>query len=159
MRVFNKVLKPPFAYLKEQGLSSVVYVDDTLLGGDTFEECQDNVFSTFTCLEDLDFYIHPEKSIFTPTQDIIFLRYHINTLRITIVLTSKKKEIKGKVEELLTKSCTLREVSSLLGSIVASFEAVPSGRAALSTHKVSVLKQSQGNFEAKFTNLPLPSLN
>lgn len=38
--VFNKVLKPQFAYLREHGMSSVVYVDDTLLGGNTF----DNVF-------------------------------------------------------------------------------------------------------------------
>ena len=92
MRVFNKVLKPPFAYLREQGLSSVVYVGDALLGRDTFEECQDNVFSTLTCLEDLGFYIHQQKSIFTLTQDIIYLRYHINTLRMTIALTSEKKQ-------------------------------------------------------------------
>ena len=39
-QVFNKVLKPPFDYLREQALSSVVCVDDTLLGSDTFEECQ-----------------------------------------------------------------------------------------------------------------------
>ena len=91
MQVFNKVLKPPFDYLIEQALSSVVCVDDTLLGRDTFEECQDNVFTTLRCLEDLGFYIHPEKSIFTPTQDIIFLGYHINTLRMTISLNSQKK--------------------------------------------------------------------
>ena len=91
MRVFNKVIKLPFAYLREQGLSSVVYVDDTLLGGDTFEEYQDNVFSALTCLEDLGFYIHPEESIFTLTQ----------------APTSEK--IKEKVEELLTKSITVRE--------------------------------------------------
>ena len=99
MRAFNKALKPTFAYLRQQGLSSVVYVDDTLLGSDTFEECQDIVFSTFTCLEDLGFYIHPEKSIFTPTQDIIFLGFYIS-LRMTITPTSEKKQkIKGKVEE------------------------------------------------------------
>ena len=51
----NGILKPPFAYFREQGLSSVIYVDDTLLGDDTFEKCQGNVFSTLTCLEDLGF--------------------------------------------------------------------------------------------------------
>ena len=45
MWVFNKVLKPSFSYLIEQGLFSVVYVNDTLLGTDTFEECQDNVYT------------------------------------------------------------------------------------------------------------------
>ena len=134
-------------------MSTVVYVDDTLLGGDTFEECQDNVFSTLTCLEDLGFYIHLKKSIFTPTQDIIFLGYHINAVRTIIALTSEKKQkINGKVEELLTKTSTIREVSSLLGSIVASFEAVPNGRLHyrhIEFDKISALKQNQGNFEAK----------
>ena len=153
MRVFDKILKPPFTYLREQGLSSVVYVDDTLLGADTFEECQDNVLSTFTCLEDLGFYIHPEKSIFTPALDIIFLVYQINTLSMTIALTSEKKQkIKGKVEELLTQRSTIREVSSLLGCIVASFQAVLNGRLhnrQIEFDKISTSKQNLGNFEAK----------
>ena len=147
------VLKAPFVYLREQRLSSIIYVDDTLLEEDTSEECQDNVFSTLTCLEDLDFYIHPEKSIFTPSQDIIFLGYHINTLRMTIALTFKmKQKIKEKVEEVLTKKSTIRQVSSLLGSIVASFEAVPNGRLHyrhIEFDKISALKQNQGNLEAK----------
>ena len=47
----------------------------------------------------------------------------------SIALTSEKKQkIKEKVEELLTKSSRIREVSSLLGFIVASFEAVSNGR-------------------------------
>lgn len=99
MQVFNKVLKAPFAYLREQGLSSDGYVDDTLLGNDTFEGCQDNFFSTLTCLEDLVFYINQEESIFTSTQDVIFLGYHINTLRMTITLTfGKKQKTKGKLK-------------------------------------------------------------
>ena len=98
MQGFNKILKPPFAHLREQGLPAVVYIDDTLLGGDTFEECQGNVASTLTCLDGLGFFIHPEKSIFIATQDIIFLGYHINTLRMTIALTYEKKQIKEKVE-------------------------------------------------------------
>ena len=63
--------------------------------------------------------LHPEKSIFTPTQDIIFRGYHINTLRMTIDLTSEKKQkFKEKVEKLFTKSSRIREVSSPPGSIL-----------------------------------------
>ena len=51
------------------------------------------------------------------------------SLKSLVYFTSEKKQkLNGKVEELLTKSSTTREVSSLLGSIVASFEAVPNGR-------------------------------
>ena len=38
MRVFNKILKPSFCWLRKQGFASVVYVDDTLLVGETYQE-------------------------------------------------------------------------------------------------------------------------
>ena len=64
----------------------------------------------------------------------------------------KKQKINRKVEELLTKSSTIREVSSLLGGIVASFEAVPNEKLHyrhIEFDEISALKQNQGNFEAK----------
>ena len=71
----------------------------------------------------------------------------------TIALTyEKKQQIKEKVEKLLAKSSTIREVSSLLGSIVASFEAAPNGRLHyrhVEFDKISALKQNLGNLEAK----------
>ena len=154
MQVFNKVIKPPFTYVREQGLSSVVDVDDVLLGCDPFEEYQGNVFSTVTYLMDLGFYIHPEKPTGTPTEEIIFLGYHI-FLRMTIAVTSEKKQkIKWKVEGLLSKSSTIREV---LGSIVVSFETVPNGRLHyrhIEFDKIPALKQNKGNFETKYYLFP-----
>ena len=50
MRVFTKILKPVFASLREQGYTSVVYVDDSLLYGLTNEECQTNVMVTLESL-------------------------------------------------------------------------------------------------------------
>ena len=35
MRVFTKILKPPFSYLWEQGHSPVIHIDDSLLAEDT----------------------------------------------------------------------------------------------------------------------------
>ena len=64
MRVLNKVLKLLVSYLRGQGLSSVEYVDDTLLESDIFLECKHNLITTFTFLEALDFFVHPNKSIF-----------------------------------------------------------------------------------------------
>ena len=101
-------------------------MDDTLLGGDTFDKFKDNVFSTLTFLEDMGFCIHPKEK--------------------------KKQKIKGKVEELRTRSNTVREVSSLLGCIVASFEAVPNVRLHYrhtEFDKIFALKQNKGNLEAK----------
>ena len=39
MRIFTKLLKPVFSSLREDAYISVTYVDDSLLYGDTFEEC------------------------------------------------------------------------------------------------------------------------
>ena len=66
MRVFTKILKPVFASLREQGYTSVVYVDDSLLYGLTYEECQTNVMVTLESLQDLGFVIHSTKSVLFP---------------------------------------------------------------------------------------------
>ena len=77
MRAFTKL--PAFSYLREQGYTSVVYVDDTLLYGKTFNECMNNIFVTLECLQELGFIIHPTKSVLVPTQKITFLGFIFNT--------------------------------------------------------------------------------
>ena len=61
MRVFNKILKPPFCWLREHGFASVVYVDDTLLAGETYQECCDNINATMSLLQNLGLTIDPIK--------------------------------------------------------------------------------------------------
>ena len=90
MRVFTDILKPPFSCLREQGHSSVIYVDDSLLAGETYKDCLDNIHKTKLLLEGLGFHIHPKKSVFLPTQ-VIFLGFEINTVDITISLNNAKK--------------------------------------------------------------------
>ena len=130
MRIFTKILKPVFATLREQGYESVIYVDDSLLQGETFQECLDNIMATLECLESLGFVIHPDKSIFIPTQEIIFLGFIINTRDMTVRLTVEKKEkiIGLGIGLLKTKNFTIRMISSFIGNLTASFEAVPEGR-------------------------------
>lgn len=73
-------------------------------------------------------------------------------MRMTIALTSEKKQnINGKVEE-LTKNSTIREASSLVRGIVASFEAVPNRRLNYrhtEFDNISALQQNKGNFDDK----------
>ena len=63
-RVFTKLLKPPLCYLKEQRYSSVVYVDDSLLAGDTYAERNGNMLAILECLHYLGFRSHHIKSSF-----------------------------------------------------------------------------------------------
>ena len=90
MRIFNKIFKLPFCWLREQGFASVVYADDTLLAGETYQEFCDNVYATMSLLQSIGFTIHPIKSSFVPSQEIIFLGFVINTQHMTITLTNEK---------------------------------------------------------------------
>ena len=92
MRVFTKVLKPTFSNLREIGYVSVVYVDDSYLQGETFEECLQNITETVRLLQSLGFTIHPEKSVLKPTQKLTFLGFVLNSKTMTLALTDAKKE-------------------------------------------------------------------
>ena len=70
--IFTKILKVPFAYLRKNGHSSVVYID-TYLQGDFPEDCERNIHNTAKLLWDLGFSIHPDKSVLMPTQKLEFL--------------------------------------------------------------------------------------
>ena len=67
MRVFTKMLKPPFATLRKQGFTSVIFVDDSYLQGSIRGECLENVHKTVNLLASLGFTIHKEKSVLEPT--------------------------------------------------------------------------------------------
>ena len=151
MRVFTKLLKPVFSELREQGYISVVYVDDSLLYGDTYQECMENIIVTLECLQELGFIVHPTKSVLIPTQYITFLGFIFNTVEMTLTLTTDKKEKRKKLAiGLLTKKINIRMVASFVGNLTASFEAVPNGRLYyrhIETCKIDSLKLCKGNFE------------
>ena len=69
----------------------MIYMDDTLLGGDEFQKSQDNVTKNLQCVEKLWFFIHPDKSTFTSTQNIIFLGFH----KIIPPIDHKKQRLKS----------------------------------------------------------------
>ena len=152
MRVFTKLLKPVFSHLRELGYVSVIYVDDSLLYGDTFVECLENVKVTLECLQDLGFIIHSKKSVLLPTQIIEFLGFIINTKEMTLTLTSKKKEkLLNKAKNVMNGNVSISMVASLIGNMTSSFEAVPYGRLYyrhLELSKTISLKRSKHDFDA-----------
>ena len=81
MRVFSKILKPPFCWLQEQGFASVVYIDDILF-----------TYATISLLQNLGFTIQPIKSSFVPSQEIIFLGFIINKQQMTITLINEMQK-------------------------------------------------------------------
>ena len=156
MRVFTKLLKPVFATLRENGFESVIYVDDSLLQGDTFEECFENIEVTLNCLQELGFVIHPVKSVLSPTQVITFLGFIIDTVNMTVTLTPEKKlKIRNMGIGLMSgEDITIRMTSSFIGNVTASFEAVPYGRLYyrnIELCKTEALESNKFNFDAMCT--------
>ena len=93
MRVFTKVSKPVYAYLRQQGYMSVIFVDDSYLQGDTKQECLQNIEATVSLLESLGFAIHEGKSILNPTQEIEFLGFVFNSVKWLFQLQKEKLKL------------------------------------------------------------------
>ena len=92
MRIFTKISKIPFSILREKGFLSVVYVDDSYLQGDDYEDWFSNVLNTIEILRSLGFTIPQEKPKFILTQRITFLGLILNSVQMKITLTLEKKE-------------------------------------------------------------------
>ena len=82
MRIFTKKSKVPFEHLRSQGQNSVVYVDSSYLQRYTHQSCLANILDTIKLLRELGFVIHPDKSVLTPSQTIVFLGFVISSKHI-----------------------------------------------------------------------------
>ena len=157
-RIFTKILKPVFATLRSKfGHSCLGYIDDSLHLGDTYTEAEKATLHAVELLISLGFMIHPEKSIITPTQIIEFLGFVLNSILMIVKLTDRKAE---KIMKLCIHFChkgkafTIREVASLIGSLISSCPGVGYGRLHyrnIERDKINALKSQKGNFEAKMS--------
>ena len=127
--VFTKIMKPIVSYLREKGFLSVIYLDDFLLLGDTFSDCQRNVNETITFLEDLGFILNFKKSSLNPSQELRYLGFIINSLDMSIILPEVKRlSLLNRVKRFsFLKKCKLRDFASLIGSLISACRAVPYG--------------------------------
>ena len=158
VRVFTKLLKPSFSILRSYGYLSVVFVDLSYLQGHTFSTCEDSVNSTVDLLQFLGFTIHPEKSVLVPTQETEFLGFVWNSVEVKIKLTDcKSGQIISKIKNLLYEGKqTIRDLASVIGSLVATFPVLPYGKLhyrELERCKISSLKFQKGKYNAPCMSL------
>ena len=69
----------------------------------------------------------------------------------TLTVTNEKKKILSFAEKLLKQQHNIRTVSSFIGNLTASFEAIPHGRLfyrCMEMSKIDSLKKSRGDFES-----------
>ena len=155
-RIFTKLLKPPLSTLHKQGHIAVAHLDDLYLQGQTYEKCVQNVIDTTLLFDKLGLVVHPEKSIFKPTQVLTILGFVINSVTMTIQLTREKATglQRACTELLASSSLSIREVASVIGKIVSSFPGVMHGAVYyrhLEKDKSQALQRTRGNFDASMS--------
>ena len=91
-RFFTKLLVPLFASLQEKGHECFPYIDDSFVIVDTFGECQKSVEALCTVTQRVGFFIHPDKSVFRPQQNLVFLGFQLDTRDMSVTLTEEKKQ-------------------------------------------------------------------
>lgn len=115
-----------------------------------------NVMATVEMLSNFGFVINPDKSVFLETQKLEFLGFILDSKEMSVTLTEHKvqKIVSICSEFLKVYKRKIRELSVLIGNIVASLPAVPHGQLfyrQLENEKISMLKESTGKFDAQIT--------
>ena len=152
-RIFTKILKPILSHLRGLGFEIVMYIDDSLLLGDTEELCRLAVNRTCKLLDSLGFTIHPVKSVFKPTQTIEFLGFVLNSVTMTVTLSEyKMKKIIQACSDLLEYTkVSIQFLAEVIGQLVASQPGVwiaPLFYKRLETLKNKALKDNRGDYSA-----------
>ena len=152
-RKFTKLMKPAYSVLRQLGHINSPYIDDSYLQGGSYEECLANVLDTVKMFLSLGFILHPQKSVFIPTQKLVFLGFVLDSVHMKIYLTNEKvdklKSICTKLNK--AKETTIREVSRALGYMVSSFPGVRYGPlyfCQLEREKTLALRYSKGDYDA-----------
>ena len=155
-RKFTKLLKPPLAELHKKGHVSSSYIDDLYIQGRTYDLCVSNVIDTFIQLlfDSLGFTIHPDKSVFIPSQRLVLLGFIIDSVAMTITLTPEKAlKVKEACSTLLAQGLlTIRQVACVIGKIISSFPGVMYGQLyyrALEHSETLALKTAKGDFDSQ----------
>ncbi|XP_050512905.1 uncharacterized protein LOC126888594 [Diabrotica virgifera virgifera] len=154
--VFTKIMRPVVSFLRERGYTSVIYLDDIWLLGNSFDECLENVQTTVGLLEFLGFVINYKKCCLIPSQRCTYLGFTYNSLSMLLGPTDRKRKYLMDCVLKITKkkSCKIRELSQLIGKLVAVCPGIKYGflyTKILERAKFLALRKSGGNYNAIMT--------
>ncbi len=157
--IFTKLMKPVISYLRKQGLLSVIFLDDFLLLGQTYQECHKNVNITLHTLERLGFVINYKKSSLVPSQRIKYLGFVFDSVKWTLSLPDDKRITIAKLCQnvLINPKLSIEALSRVIGTLVAACPAIPYGMLytkILERKKFISLNRNGGNYQAKVTLEP-----
>ena len=128
-RKFTKLLKPLLAALPRQGVIIVVYIDDSWIKADTYEECKASTKSTAELFLKLGFIINQKKSVFIPSQRITILGFIIDSVDMSVTLSPSKVEpiVKMCTDLVSHPVTTVCHMCQVIGKLMSCMPAVPLG--------------------------------
>ena len=123
---FSKLMKPVVSTLRKLGIRSILYLDDMLIMTRSKEEARRHLATAMELLVALGFIINLKKSTLSPTQELEFLGFLLNSHNMTIALPAHKLHAVKKMARRMAnqRRTTLQELASLLGMMVAAHPAI-----------------------------------
>ena len=129
-RIFTKILRPVITYLRSQGIRLVIYLDDLLVLAQSKEDLLQYRNLILDLLENPGSprETYP-KSVLTPTQEITFLGFCVNTLTLHLFLPREKvtqavREAQNLIQE---GTASARQLSRLIGRFTSTLPAILPG--------------------------------
>ena len=153
--IFAKLMKPGYALLHSQGYLNLgyMYIDDSYLQGDTYEECSQNITATGTLFGKLGFYLHPSKSVVNQTQTLVSLGFMLSSHDMTVSPTDERisKAVEACTKLKAKNKPLISEVAKVIGTLVSNFPGVQYGPLhyrQLENDKSSALKTNRGSYNS-----------
>lgn len=92
-RIWTKIMKPVFAYLRSLEHVGVYFIDDSWLFENTFQSCLENVQDTVKLMDSLGLTINLSKSVLVPCTKIVFPGFVLCSTSMTVRLTPEKCQV------------------------------------------------------------------
>jgi hypothetical protein len=159
-KYFSKLVGVLVQLARKWGVQMSFYMDDTLLRAPQFDLASSNTQLVGNLFQQAGFLLHRDKSVTTPTQQIKYLGFIIDSLTLCISLPDDKvkklrEAVKKAIRELnKQRSLTIRIAAKLVGFVIASLPATVYGKAhyrSLEFAKIEQLQAAQDNFDAPFS--------
>ena len=124
--LFTKVLKPVYAWFRQQNTRCSYYIDDSLNMDQDRAVCQGNTNFMVKSLDSFGFTINFTKSSLIPAQRIVFFGFIIDSVEFKVYITEEKiQKILTKAKALLKKGVVIvRALAFFIGLIINAFYAV-----------------------------------
>ena len=151
-RVFTKLMKPVIAHFRKLGILVIIYIDDCLFICSSKKLLKKHIAYVMKVLDRLGLTINLGKSILEPEQIMEFLGFVLDSNKMEITLTEKRKrKIRSLGQSILrNRVLSIRKVSEFIGCLVAAEPAILFGTVKVKYLEVlrnNWLKEKLGNFD------------